>query len=152
TGTEIISGLFINRSATENIGLIGHASGASISGFSMTGADITGSNYTGGIIGRITNGTEISNVHFEGQLTSAGGQVGGIAGGMNGTGTGETRSGEGSSDVALLGNTGGKRGGIVGWGFYLTVTDTHTRVVITMNGDNIGGFAGLLTGTINISR
>ena len=73
-----ISGLFINRSGTDYVGLFGYTGvDSSFSDLTLTNADITGQNYVGALAGY--NKGDVSNVTISGTVVGTG-NVGGLAG------------------------------------------------------------------------
>ena len=73
-----ISGLWINRSNSDYVGLFGYTNGATIKNMTLEADEIQGGNYTGGFSG-YSNNTTISGCTFSGTIT--GGQyVGGFIG------------------------------------------------------------------------
>ena len=56
-----ISGLFINRSSTDYVGLFGYADGADITRLTVNASYIKGDNYVGAIVGYLKNPAEIKN-------------------------------------------------------------------------------------------
>ncbi len=109
-----ISNLYINRSASSNIGLFAQMSGsASISNLALTGVNIRGASSVGGLVGAKNSGT-VTSVSVAGNMTGSGDYIGGLTGYNVGTISGHSY---------VLGNvtatgTGSNIGGFVGqnWG------------------------------------
>ncbi|MBQ0022115.1 MAG: dockerin type I repeat-containing protein [Prevotellaceae bacterium] len=76
-----ISGMMVNRPSTDNVGLFGYISGASITGVNLDGKSILGRNYVGGIVGNAYGNCTISdcNVVMSGQIAGLC-DIGGIVG------------------------------------------------------------------------
>ena len=81
-----IDGLYVNRSVTDNVGLFGYISGATIRNVGLTGVKITGQNYVGSLVG-YNNGGTISNSYatISGSVYGYGNRVGGLVGANYGT-------------------------------------------------------------------
>jgi hypothetical protein len=74
-----INGLFINRAATDHVGLIGYANGAVISNLGLTNVDITGRDRVGGLVGTNFGNSRITNCFVSGKVTGVS-RVGGLVG------------------------------------------------------------------------
>ncbi len=72
--------LFINRGTTDNIGLFGYVSGATITNIKLDSVKITGNNTVGGLIGTQWNSSTVANCKSAGSVTGAGNNVGGLIG------------------------------------------------------------------------
>ncbi|AFJ03007.1 Large exoproteins involved in heme utilization or adhesion [Methylophaga frappieri] len=82
-GNEI-SGLTINRSTMNYVGLFGYTSpGTNISNIGLTNADITGASSVGALVG--VNGGTINNSYASGTVSGTSTAVGALAGRSNGT-------------------------------------------------------------------
>ena len=77
--TYKITHLFINRSTTDNIGLFGNVSGATITNVKLDSVKITGNNNVGGLIGYQQNTSPVANCKSAGCVTGAS-NVGGLIG------------------------------------------------------------------------
>ena len=74
-----ISGLFINRPGTQNVGLIGYlATGATVSNVGVIGATVTGGTSVGAIVGN--NYGAVTNVYSSGSVTATSAGAGGLVG------------------------------------------------------------------------
>ena len=73
-----ISGLWINRSTTDNVGLFGYTSGATIKNLNIEATTIKGKNNVGGISG-YSESTTINGVSFSGKI-EGGSNIGGFVG------------------------------------------------------------------------
>lgn len=76
-----ISGMMVSRPSTDNVGLFGYVSGATITGVNLEGKSIIGRNYVGGIVGTSYGNCTISdcNVVLNGQIAGLC-DIGGIVG------------------------------------------------------------------------
>lgn len=74
-----LSGLWINRTSTDNIGLFGYVSGATINDLTLQGSEISGKANVGGLIGYATSST-VANCHTEFDGVSGSTKVGGLIG------------------------------------------------------------------------
>ena len=77
-----ISGLTINRSSTDNVGLFGYVNGSVIQSVGLAGGSITGAGYVGGVAGK--NDGTIQNTYNMGAVSGKN-NVGGVAGLSNGS-------------------------------------------------------------------
>jgi hypothetical protein len=75
-----ISGLTINRSGTNNIGLFGYTNGSTIQDLGMTSAVISGNNYVGSFVGYNSGSSTVSNCYNTGTVTGSNDYVGGLVG------------------------------------------------------------------------
>ena len=81
-----ITGLFINRPATDDVGLFGYIKGGIIKNLYLEDSDITADDYVGGLTGDTLDGAEITNVHVQGTVVGDA-FVGGFAGWVGETAT-----------------------------------------------------------------
>lgn len=164
-----ISGITMNRTGDEVLGLFGYAYGATISDLNLTAVNITGTNvtyigsfsglmggnstvtnvsatgsisgqsYIGGIIGWISQ-SQINNSHFIGTISGIG-SIGGLVGNVSSS-TVSTSYAKGS----IFGNGGGNSnsiGGFVGNNYQDgVITNSYAEVDITNGYSAIGGFVG----------
>lgn len=65
---KTVSGLFINRNETDNIGLFGYVDNATIKSLNLVSVDIKGKNYIGGFVGR-GYATTILNCTLSGRIS-----------------------------------------------------------------------------------
>ncbi|PZU88317.1 MAG: hypothetical protein DI528_05505 [Shinella sp.] len=128
-----ITGLTINRAATDYVGLFGYTNGATISNVKLSGGSITGNDGVGALIGYMTGGS-VSSVSASATVsgmstaeTNTGGLIGTVDGGS-------------VSDSSASGNVTGagyQVGGLVG---YLTNGGLITRSYATGNVTGTGGY------------
>jgi filamentous hemagglutinin family protein len=162
-----ISGLAINRPATDHVGLFGYASGAVIKNVTLNASTISGQHYVGGLVGTLDGGSivnsnadgDIAGVQgvggLAGQLTgnaaiinsgSSGtvsatdtqGNAGGLVGLMACCGSPTIQASFSSADVSGIGNL----GGLVGWQQKGTIDGSSASGPVAGSGDNVGGLVG----------
>ncbi|MCK5038992.1 MAG: right-handed parallel beta-helix repeat-containing protein, partial [Thermoplasmata archaeon] len=132
-GGHVVSGLYINRPATNSVGLFGETDiNSEIENINLENFIITGADYVGGLVGRSSGGS-ITNCYTMGSA-SGGNIVGGFVGRSTGssiTNCYSTGSAIGHWDI----------GGFVGDNA-ATITNCYTTG--SASGDSyVGGFAGL---------
>ncbi|MDZ7723536.1 MAG: GLUG motif-containing protein [candidate division KSB1 bacterium] len=79
-GDHSIDNLFINRPATDYIGLFGYVDGATIKNIGVTNVDISGEYYVGGLVGYNNNSSAVNNSYSSGSVTGNNRYVGGLVG------------------------------------------------------------------------
>ena len=130
-----ISNLYINRSATDNIGLFGYLRFGTVKNLSLDNMTITGKSNVGGTVAYSYGGT-ISNVSVNVNITATGNYCGGLIGQLY-SGT--------ISDNQVVGTvTGiGYAGGFVGYiNSTSTISRCYTTATVNSSGNWIGGFGG----------
>ena len=153
-----ITGLYINRPNTNNVGLfghVGHDTGTTIiKNVGLIDASIVGARGVGTLIGRVTGNanTLIENCFAEGGAVTGNGATGGLIGSFNSWRT--TPGGEDNPilrysfthvSVESVAEGGGrdKFGGLVGCSQKGTIQNSYSRSSVTVtNGSRIGGLAG----------
>ncbi|ASC93488.1 beta strand repeat-containing protein [Sulfurospirillum diekertiae] len=129
----VIDSLTINRSSSDNVGLIGYAgTGAVIENIGLTNVNIMGHNYVGGLVGYNNYGT-ISDTYATGSVSGTTNTVGGLVG-LNYQGT--------ITDSYAMASVNGpfQVGGLVGIN-YGTITDSYATG--SVSGTNlVGGLVG----------
>ena len=138
-----ISGLFINRGSTDDVGLFGRSDSSSvIRNTGLRSVNVTGNDYVGGLIGWKAGGT-ITASYASGSVTGND-SVGGLVGYNRGTITTSYASG------SVTGNN--HVGGLVGLSSGGTITASYASGSVTGSGDNyVGGLVGYNRGTITTS-
>jgi hypothetical protein len=155
-----ISGLVINRSSTDYVGLFGYVgSGGKASHLGLVNGSVTGSSNVGGLVGYNDYGT-ITDCHVTGSVTGNNSYIGGLVGDNPGTVTEcyATGSVTGNSYVgALVGYNPGTVtechatgavtgtlyvGGLVGYNSYGTVLECYATGAVTGSGNYVGGLVG----------
>ena len=75
-----IDHLYIDRSDTDNVGLIGMTLSAMIQNLGVTNVEINGKKNVGGLIGRIFSSTDVNNCYSTGTVNGNNNYTGGLAG------------------------------------------------------------------------
>lgn len=140
---KTISGLYINRSGTDNVGLFGYVNNSVVivKDLTVSGA-VTGKNQVGMIIGYMYYGS-VSNLHSSGSVNGTQ-HVGGILGygGINGSLT----SCSSSASVTATSEVGGIVGQAGHDGYRLAVGSCEYTGTVTGTGNYIGGIIGFSRG------
>ena len=141
---KTISGLFINRSTSNDVGFFGYADGATISYLTINGTTVKGANHTGGLCGIAFNST-ITSCKVSISVTGTG-DVGGFTGNIdecvikNSNNNGNVN---GATSVA----------GFSGYARKSTLTDITINSNVTATGDRSGQCAGYIgSGTTNLTN
>ncbi len=156
---KIISGLFINNSVDQWVGLFGYISGASasVASLGLTSMNISASrsgvDYIGGIAGALYGGP-LTNCYTTGSISSATGTdviIGGLVGYYASAGT--ISKCYSKANVTI--NATSYAGGLIGSAFTGSIADCYATGNVTVVGggganDRIGGLIG--TNSINISN
>ncbi|MDR0666937.1 MAG: hypothetical protein LBF71_05965, partial [Campylobacteraceae bacterium] len=131
-----ISGLWINRTSTDYVGLFGYTQNAQIKNIGVEASEIRGNIFVGGIAGIIYHSSSVANSYSTGSIFGNT-HVGGIAGNpydnSNVTNSYSTANVSGNNYV----------GGIAGYVYgSSSVTDSYSTG--TISGDYVGGIAGVV--------
>ena len=146
-----ITGLYINNTGLDHVGLFGYVVGGAIKNLTVKDADITGKNHVGGIAGQLNPGSA-DNCHVTGSIYGLA-RVGGIAGTVN-------NSTAGIHDSSFVGRVAGKAGGsatafdFIGGiaGYISTSRITGCYAEASVQGrDSIGGIVGHISGSTVVS-
>ena len=129
-----ITGLYINRSLTEYVGLLGKIwSGGSVRNVDLKDCDVTGGNNTGGLVGSNHYKRPVANCSATGTVRGTGEHTGGLIGYNNGGWV---------SDCLFRGNVSGgdSVGGLLGrsWGLESNCSATGN----VSGGEFVGGLVG----------
>ncbi len=126
---HVISGLFINRPAQNNVGLFGLASNATLRNVILDNVNITGNGYVGGLVGSVALGGNsqpalIENVGVTGRVTGNGHYVGGLLGQIY-TDAGNVTLRNAWADVVVAGKQ--RTGGLLGesWGSNILISNAY---------------------------
>lgn len=138
-----ITGLTINRPATDYVGLFGYTNGAAISNVGLVGGSVMGGNAVGGLVGQNDLGT-ITNSYNTRTVTGVSG-IGGLAGSDN-----SCTINNSYSTGNVIGN-GWIVGGLVGQSNYSTISYSHSTGNVTANSNYVGGLVGANASTITNS-
>ena len=157
-----ITGLKINRPATNLVGLFGKTGEAEIKNVGMVDVDINGSGRVGGLVGYCNSGI-LNNCYSTGAVSGDDYFVGGLVGFNNGIMTNcySTSSVSGANEIgglvgykngilsncystgAVVSSGGGNAGGLAGQATVCTITNCYsTGSVDSGGGDNVGGLVG----------
>lgn len=151
-GGHTISGLNINDSGTNGVGLFGTVNSATIKNLSVEGTvTASGSQFVGGIIGKTTGNVTIENCSFSGSVSSSktgsNASAGGIVGRVN-AGTVTITGCANSADVS-----GGCAAGILSYCTSKNNTIKNCYNTGTISGANrTGGIAGQVSTTTGITN
>ncbi len=141
--SNTVSGLFINRPATDYVGLFGSLAVASVvRKVGLTGVDVTGGDAVGGLAG--WNRGKIRDCYAEGTGTGGSQNVGGLVGSNNGTITASYATGATSGSFFRIGGLVGANDG--------TITASYATGATSGSGA-VGGLVGKnnSSGTITAS-
>ena len=134
---HVISGLYINRPTSNEVGLISTGAGATVQSLGLSDINYQGAGNVGGLVGK-GGGLQVISCYTTGSVTGAGGQVGGLVGFADGgliQSSYSTASVEGASSLV---------GGIVGFVYNGNVTTSYSAAVVTSSGEK-GVFVGRLS-------
>jgi filamentous hemagglutinin family protein len=154
-----ISGLVINRSNADLIGLFGSVDGAIISNVGLINANITGRGQVGGLIGQMKNGLLLNSYSKNAQITGLG-EVGGLVGQLTVDDANAVTLKNNFFDGTITGTSGGSFGGGIGLIYSanntygdMLVQNNFANVTITSASSNVGGFIGnvSLHGAVNVN-
>ena len=130
-----ISGLYINRPQSSNVGLFGVLS-SEIKNIGLLDVNIQGGNNTGGLVGSVSTG-HIINSYATGAVTGMDSAIGGLIGSVD---TGHIINSYASGAVSGLSSV----GGLVGWnqGHLRNVYATGDVSLTSASDSNLGGLVG----------
>ncbi len=140
-----VTGLYINRPATNEIGLFGYTNNSTIQNVGLVNVNITGQNNVGGLVGFNYGSSIINNSYSTGAVNGNTG-IGGLAG-VNSAGIGAGISNS-YSTATVSGDQG--VGGLVGENQGI-ISDSHSTGAVNGAGDgySIGGLVGYNSGSIS---
>ena len=136
-----ITGLYINRPATDDVGLFGYIRGGTVRNLKLEGIDITGDDYVGGLAGDTLDGAVITNCHVKG-IVNGDDYVSGFVGWAGETATPDTFT-RCSADVDVTGATVG--GFAYGAGF-VSFNQCYSMGNVESTWGFAGGFIGIAYG------
>ena len=128
---SVITGLTIDRSGTDNVGLFGYVNNGAVKNLGVTGANITGRNYVGAVAGYLDGSSTMSCCFSSGSVTGnwyLGGLIGANAATLRNSGSVASVNGS-----FLVGGAAGTNGG--------TMTNCYAAGLVTA-GSNGGGLTG----------
>ncbi|MDO4991640.1 MAG: GLUG motif-containing protein, partial [Prevotellaceae bacterium] len=145
-----LSGLWINRNSTNNVGLFGYVGKATIRDLKIESTYVYGSSNVGTLVGYATGAT-ISNCHISGKNveTVKGTYVGGLAGYILGSTTITDCRFEGSCIKSSTADS--YAGGFVGYADQSTITSCIANTNINANA-NTGGICGCISGRSTVEN
>ncbi|MES2206387.1 MAG: GLUG motif-containing protein, partial [Pseudomonadota bacterium] len=142
---NIISGLKISRSSTNNVGLFGYISNATVKNVGLTNVNIMGQGNVGGVVGQGINNSTIADSYSTGLVSGNSANVGGVVG-VGGSITNLIRL----FSSANVSGSSNNVGGVVGYNRYL-LTSSYSTGTISSSGLYVGGLVGYNQSTISNS-
>ena len=139
---HVISGLFINRGATDFVGLFGYTGGAALRQVGLENVDITGRDYVGGLVGAQYK-SRVSQSYVSGSVNGEY-RVGGLVGDSFANG----RISQSYATAAVTGTN--EVGGLVGHQFDGSISQSYATGAVT-GSNQVGGLVGRQDGG-NISQ
>lgn len=137
-----ITDLYINRGATDNIGLFSIINGGYVFDLSLTDTDIAGKDYVGALAGTVgPNATIIENITISGSVSGDG-----YAGGLSGFILNSAIDNVNSSATVTISSSFSYAGGLTAQADDSTFNDTHTTGAVS-GPTFIGGLIGLSNGS-----
>ncbi|HSQ43254.1 MAG TPA: GLUG motif-containing protein [Fibrobacteraceae bacterium] len=132
-----ITGLYINRSSTSNVGLFGYISGASsIDSLGLVNCDITGYNNVGGLVGHSYSYTTVYYCYATGRVSGNG-----YVGGLVGSNDHYANVSNCYATVDVSGST-SYVGGLLGYNFYYSVVYYSYATGNVSGNAYVGGLVG----------
>ncbi len=137
-----ITGLYINRPSTSNVGLFGVVNGGTVRNVGLVGGSVTGSMRVGGLAGVNSNSSTISNAYASSSVTGYF-----VAGGLVGYNTGMISNSYATGSVtSAVTGTNTEVGGLVGYNNTGgSISDSYASGRVT--GIGAGGLVGQNFGT-----
>ena len=141
-----ISNLFIDLPSTNNVGLFGYTSGATISNTGLLNVNITGQEYVGGLAGLAEYSSAVSNSYAIGSVTGSL-IAGGLVGDIGASGSISDSYSEGSTTASNY------VGGLMGVGEASSnISNSYSSDSVTGSSDYVGGLAGYIESSAVISN
>ena len=133
-----ITGLWINRPSSNNVGLFGVTSNDTIKnlGVEIADAGVIFRGRSGGLVGEKYGGS-IENCYVTGNISGTGAYIGGLVGDIDG---GSIRN---SHVTGNIGGTGSNKGGLVGRASGASIENCYATGNVSGNMSNMGGLVGL---------
>ena len=138
-GGFTITGLTIDRSSTDYVGLFGRSDGGSISNVGLANVSVSGDDRVGGLVGIIVGDGTVTNSSVSGSV-SGDDRIGGLVGYLSSSGTITNSYSSGS-----VTGSGNYVGGLVGDGGGM-ITNSYSSGSVSSSGDYVGGLVGLNNG------
>ncbi|MBN2519643.1 MAG: hypothetical protein JXB17_03995, partial [Bacteroidales bacterium] len=141
----VIDSLFINRSTTDYVGLIGKIFGSYIDNLVLTNVNITGQNYVGGLLG-YNSTTNFTNCYVTGKINGSANNVGGLIGYSY-------YNSEVTNCYSIVDVTGVQYvGGLIGYANqYSTYSNCYSKGSVSSTGTYSGGLFGMCMSSVNNS-
>ncbi len=140
-----ISDLFINLPTTNNVGLFGETSGATIENVGLLNASITGQNYVGALVGA-NQYSSIVNSYASGNVIGSGSDIGGLVGYNNSSNITYSYS------TGSVSGSGNDIGGFVGYNnFSSNIDNSYANGGVSGGGYYVGGLVGYNNSSITNS-
>ncbi len=147
-----ISHLFINRTATNDVGLFRYLNAAKVQNLGLTDVNMTGGTYVGAVAGLYQNSAQVStsminNIFTTGQVTAT--SVTGYAGGMVGymQNFGKITNSYSQATISAPSTVGGLVGAVDGQSIVSTSYATGNVSATAATAINAGGLVGLIGGS-----
>jgi len=147
-GGYTISGLMINRPATDNAGLFAKVTGATLTNLTLSNPSVTGKSFVGTLVGSISSAaSRVSKIQVRGGSVTGADHLGGLAGSNEGA---ISESAVTEMNISGSGGSiGGLAGAITGSG---SISDSYAMNTLTGSGNSApGALVGALSGTITNS-
>ena len=163
--SHVISDLYINRPASNNVGLFGvtQLNAGGLRNLGLHGGSITGSHCVGALAGQNKSGGPITNVYASSTVTGTSWQVGGLLGANTGSSITDSHSSgpvsgnffvgglagsnqgvmTNSSATGSVNNTGSFTGGLVGFTYNASYNNVYATGAVH-GAFNVGGLIGSL--------
>ncbi|MEF8873744.1 MAG: GLUG motif-containing protein, partial [Candidatus Thermoplasmatota archaeon] len=138
-----ISGLYINRSEEDNLGLFGYTDGAELTDLGLIEVNLSGGNQVGGLVG-VNDNTTVNNSYATGSV-SGDYDVGGLIG----YNTNKSAVSNSYAKGEVSGNS-RRVGGLIGMNWNGTVSNSYATVH-TSGAEVVGGLVGLTDSAIKNS-
>jgi len=135
-GNHTISGIYINRIATEWVGFFGSLSNCTIKNIGLINASVTGDISVGGLVGYAWIGCTVSNCYTTGSVTGLTQNVGGLIGSNDGSAGVNTIS-QCHSGSNVSGSI--YAGGLIGNSTFGTINSCYATGAVSMTGNIFGG-------------
>lgn len=141
-----ISDLYISRSSTDYVGLIGRANGADVYDLTLTNGNVSGRQEVGMLMGKLDGNGTVQRINYTGTTTSSSYNGGGLIGEILG-GTLQYATSTNIVLINTLGSCCSYAGGVVGYLGTATVSDIYaSSTVIATNSGRAGGLFGETNG------
>ncbi len=148
-GDYTISGLTIDRSGEDNIGLFGIGDAATLSNITLLEANVIGNENTGTLAGQISGASTVTGSYATGEVTSVGDSLGGLIGSLSGSGSYEYSDLGSDVNVSSTGSL-SFIGGLIGTS-HADLSESYATGNVTTDGLAVGGLVGFLSGSVTNS-